>query len=91
MYRGGNDYIGEHADKTLDIKLNTNIINYYVGATRTMKLRTKEKQNRDIIRVKLKNNSAFILGCGTNGLNETSDELEMLKAFSEENHQTNFD
>ena len=42
LYRGGNDNIGEHADKTLDIEKNTNIVNYSVGATRIMKLRKKK-------------------------------------------------
>jgi alkylated DNA repair dioxygenase AlkB len=69
LYRDGNDNIGEHADKTLDIQKNTSIVNYSVGATRTMKLRTKKiegESEREIIRVKLTNNSIFVLGWNTN-------------------------
>ena len=42
LYRNGDDNIEEHADKTLDIEKNTCIVNYSIGATRTMKLRTKK-------------------------------------------------
>ncbi len=68
LYRNGNDYIGEHADKTLDIKNNTNIINYSVGSQREMKLRTKKinSDKREIKKVKLKHNSIFVLGWDTN-------------------------
>jgi alkylated DNA repair dioxygenase AlkB len=34
LYRSGQDFIGEHADKTLDILKQTPIINYSLGATR---------------------------------------------------------
>ena len=69
LYRNGHDNIGEHADKTLDIQKNTNIVNYSIGATREMKLRTKKSDInniRDIKKVKLKNNSIFVLGWVTN-------------------------
>lgn len=33
LYRSGNDYIGDHCDKTLDIKLNSIILNYSLGTT----------------------------------------------------------
>jgi alkylated DNA repair dioxygenase AlkB len=68
MYRNGNDYIGEHADKTLDIKKNTKIVNYSIGSTRVMKLRTKKNDNsdREIKKVKLKHNSLFVLGWNAN-------------------------
>jgi len=40
-YRNGDDNIGEHSDKTLDIKKRTNVINYSIGATRTMVLKKR--------------------------------------------------
>lgn len=40
-YRGGNDYISEHSDKTLDIVPNSYIANVSLGAERTMIFRTK--------------------------------------------------
>ena len=65
QYRSGSDFIGEHADKTLDIKPNTSIINYTLGATRYLHL--KSKQNKSYGQyVALKNNSLFILGLDTN-------------------------
>lgn len=149
LYRDGNDNIGEHSDKTLDIEKNTFIVNYSIGATRTMKLRTKKQllnsnEERQIKKIKLKNNSVFVLGwetnrnwlhsinqdkreeflkssdekinCGErisftfrkiatfidknniiigqgakNNQNCENDELEMLSAFSKENHEYNFD
>jgi hypothetical protein len=145
LYRNGHDNIGEHCDKTLDIQKNTSIINYSLGATREMKLRTKksDNNNRDIKKVKLKNNSVFVLGWNTNqkwlhSINQDkredflksedelvnngerisftfrtiatfidknnniigqgapkgekrNDELDMLKAFSKENHELDFD
>lgn len=68
MYRDGNDYIGEHSDKTLDIMKGTKIVNYSIGSTRTMKLRTKKINNEDrqIKKIKLKHNSLFILGWNSN-------------------------
>lgn len=41
LYRGGQDYISEHSDKTLDIKKGSKIVNASFGAQRTMRLRTK--------------------------------------------------
>lgn len=147
LYRNGHDYIGEHSDKTLDIQKYTNIVNYSIGATREMKLRTKKQindDNRQIKKVKLKNNSVFVLGWDTNqkwlhSINQDrreafmkdvdelidngerisftfrtiatfidkngkisgqgsihthnnikDDELNMLKAFSRENHESDF-
>ena len=42
LYRNGEDSISEHSDKTLDIVRGTNIVNFSVGARRTMVLRTKK-------------------------------------------------
>ncbi len=66
-YRSGNDNIGEHSDKTLDIKHNSNIINYSIGASRTMKFKHKDVSNSTLNKsLKLTNNSVFILGPITN-------------------------
>ncbi|KAI1734136.1 hypothetical protein F4680DRAFT_462609 [Xylaria scruposa] len=43
LYRGGEDYISEHSDKTLDIARDSFIANVSVGAERTMTLRTKRR------------------------------------------------
>jgi alkylated DNA repair dioxygenase AlkB len=42
-YRDGSDYISEHTDKTLDIKFDTSILNFSLGATRKMQLKSKKK------------------------------------------------
>ena len=42
LYRSGDDYISEHADKTLDIKEGSYICNYSCGSQRTMILRPKK-------------------------------------------------
>ncbi|KAI0454292.1 hypothetical protein F5B21DRAFT_514744 [Xylaria acuta] len=43
LYRGGEDYISEHSDKTLDIARDSFIANVSLGAERTMTLRTKRR------------------------------------------------
>ncbi|ROV91344.1 hypothetical protein VMCG_09675 [Cytospora schulzeri] len=45
-YRGGNDYISEHSDKTLDIVKGSYIANVSLGAERTMVFRTKRDASR---------------------------------------------
>ncbi|UJR08561.1 hypothetical protein I4U23_012822 [Adineta vaga] len=64
-YKNGKDNIGEHSDKTLDILLGSNIVNYSLGAARTMTLIHKRqpgvRQN-----FKLPHNSLFVLGWQTN-------------------------
>lgn len=134
LYRNGNDMIGEHSDKTLDIKHSTIIVNYSIGTTRTMRLRKKDrsKQIINIEKVDLTNNSIFVLGPETNKkwlhmiksnttikgerisftfrniatyINDSgiitgqgapknkinkSDSIEMLKAFSKENHESEY-
>lgn len=42
LYRDGSDYISEHADKTLDILIGSNIVNLSFGASRTMALKSKK-------------------------------------------------
>jgi alkylated DNA repair dioxygenase AlkB len=131
LYRNGDDMIGEHSDKTLDIKHGSVIVNYSVGVTRTMRLRKKDKTQ--IEKVDLTNNSIFVLGPETNKkwlhmiksnssingerisftfrniatfiddngtltgqgapINKIYklDSLDMLKAFSRENHESEYD
>jgi len=73
-YRDGKDYISEHADKTLDVAKNSVIVNYTAGATRVLKLRSKQKytsqpeQLYDVKNIELKNDSAFVLDMETNRL-----------------------
>lgn len=45
-YRGGNDFISEHSDKTLDIIEGSYIANMSLGAERTMVFRTKRDASR---------------------------------------------
>eukprot|EP00483_Globobulimina_turgida_P001038 UN01040 len=45
LYRNGNDYIGDHSDKTIDINPDSKIVDFSVGATREMLLKKKKKQN----------------------------------------------
>lgn len=45
-YRDGNDYISEHADKSLDIVRGSKIVNVSLGATRLMVLRDKKGLKR---------------------------------------------
>ena len=65
-YRDGSDYISEHTDKTLDIKINTSIINFSLGATRKMQLKHKKKDFKTNERKKqniyMVHNSMFELG-----------------------------
>ena len=130
LYRDGEDNIGEHSDKTLDILKSSPIVNYTVGETRTLRLRNKITKQKEYI--ELKDNSLFILGPETNrkwlhGIKSNSlikgsrisftfrtiatfidetgkitgqgapienknidDSFEMLKAFSKENHESDF-
>lgn len=64
-YRDGKDFIGEHSDKTLDVLKESNIVNYSLGAARTMILKHKTKAGVKQ-RFKLPHNSIFVLGWKTN-------------------------
>lgn len=64
-YRTSKDNIGEHSDKTLDILMNSNIVNYSLGAARRMILINKKDRSIDE-EIKLPHNSLFILGWRTN-------------------------
>jgi hypothetical protein len=74
-YRDGKDFISEHADKTLDVAENSLIVNYTAGATRILKMRSKDpisdetaKPVYDIKDIALVNDSAFALDMETNRL-----------------------
>lgn len=70
-YRGGEDNISEHADKTLDIKHGTPILNISLGCSRTLTMRTKSKLAcgtgpTQIQRAALVDNSALLFDWETN-------------------------
>jgi alkylated DNA repair dioxygenase AlkB len=66
-YKNGHSFIQQHADKTLDIKKETNIINVSFGSTRTMRLMNKkDTKPRDIQKIELINGSVLCMGWETN-------------------------
>jgi alkylated DNA repair dioxygenase AlkB len=72
LYRSGNDNIGPHSDKTLDITRGTAILTLSLGATRTLILRPKTGNQeststiRNTHKIPLPSNSLFTLGSETN-------------------------
>ncbi|KAK9474602.1 uncharacterized protein V1510DRAFT_440328, partial [Dipodascopsis tothii] len=70
QYRSGDDFISEHADKTLDIVPGSVIVNYSVGTERTMLFRSKRKGPpgvpRPSCRVPLPHGSTLVVGLRTN-------------------------
>lgn len=77
-YRDGTDFINEHADKTLDLEENSKIVNFSVGSTRIMKIRSKEKylDNYEIHDIPLEHNSAFILSLEANKMYKHSIRID---------------
>jgi alkylated DNA repair dioxygenase AlkB len=67
-YRSGHDFIGEHADKTLDICRGSIIVNLSLGCSRVMILKSKPTAEgpKVVQKLVLPNNSLFILGWNTN-------------------------
>lgn len=68
-YRSSEDSISMHADKTLDIAKGSMIVNFSLGAARTMlfsKKKDKKEDGDDNFRILLQNNSAFGLGWESN-------------------------
>ena len=65
LYRDGSDNISAHSDKTLDIDLNTPIVNVSIGAKREMTIELKDNK---LIKqqIPLVNNTALIFGLKTN-------------------------
>ncbi|EMC92488.1 hypothetical protein BAUCODRAFT_116138 [Baudoinia panamericana UAMH 10762] len=77
LYRGGQDFISEHSDKTLDIARGSCIVNVSFGAQRTMRLRTKRSAGgsmlldgslppRTTYRVLMPHNSVIVMTLPTN-------------------------
>jgi len=69
LYRGGEDYISEHSDKTLDIIKGSSIVNVSLGAQRTMRLKTKKSAGEGTRKpqlVPMPHGSVFVLGLKTN-------------------------
>ena len=67
LYRSGVDFISEHADKTLDLEPDSVIVNYSLGAARTMVLRRKDRSDGDgKMVISLPCNSVFVLPLGVN-------------------------
>ena len=76
-YRTSVDYISEHSDKTLDISRDTHVVNYSLGASRVMILKSKklsdnnndkEENSKICQKITLPHNSVFFLGWQTNRL-----------------------
>lgn len=68
-YRSGADFIGEHADKTLDIGHDTFIVNYSMGSERVLTLRSKEKKSDGTFEIQyhpLPNDSIFVMDLSLN-------------------------
>jgi hypothetical protein len=65
-YRDGTDFIGDHTDKTVDIKHNTVIANVSLGETRLLVLKSKDK--KIIQEIELAHGSLYVLGWNTNRL-----------------------
>ena len=69
LYRDGRDWIGEHADKTLDLVRPSTIVNVSLGRTRTMLLRPKRSPEGDprvVQRVPLLHGSFLALDLASN-------------------------
>ncbi|MFT4974525.1 MAG: nicotinamidase-related amidase/alkylated DNA repair dioxygenase AlkB [Myxococcota bacterium] len=68
-YPDGASNISPHADKTLDVLRGSAIVNFSLGATRTMLLQNKDRREDgqfDFQRVDLPHGSLFVLGWQTN-------------------------
>jgi hypothetical protein len=63
-YKDGYCYIGEHSDKTLDIKRESSIVNISLGASRQFIL--KHKETKEKTNIKLPNNSCYELAWAIN-------------------------
>jgi alkylated DNA repair dioxygenase AlkB len=64
LYRDGRDWIGSHADKTLDLIRPSFIVNVSLGATRTMVLRPKAEGRAQ--RIPLPHGSVVVMDLETN-------------------------
>ena len=71
LYKDGKDFIGPHADKSIDIIHDSVIVNYSVGADRIMKFRSKRPlletdKKYDIHTFTLENNSLLVMPLSVN-------------------------
>jgi nicotinamidase-related amidase/alkylated DNA repair dioxygenase AlkB len=66
LYRNGRDWIGKHADKTLDVMRPSFIVNVSIGATRTMVFRPKHTQHSALQKLPLPHGSLFMLSLESN-------------------------
>lgn len=64
LYRDGKDFIGDHSDKTIDIRYKSVIANVSLGETRTLVLKKKDKS--EIQEIELEHGSLYVLGWNTN-------------------------
>ncbi len=66
LYRNGRDFIGEHADKTLDVMRPSVIVNVSLGATRSMLFRSKADKGAVPQKLPLPHGSFFMLNLDSN-------------------------
>jgi nicotinamidase-related amidase/alkylated DNA repair dioxygenase AlkB len=66
LYRHGRDWIGKHADKTLDVVRPSFIVNVSLGTTRTMVFRSKHDKLATPQKLPLPHGSLFMLSLATN-------------------------
>jgi nicotinamidase-related amidase/alkylated DNA repair dioxygenase AlkB len=66
LYRNGRDFIGEHADKTLDVMRPSFIVNVSLGVTRTMIFRSKHQKGSVPQKLPLPHGSLFMLNLESN-------------------------
>ncbi|WP_309736343.1 isochorismatase family protein [Chamaesiphon sp. OTE_75_metabat_556] len=66
LYRNGRDFIGEHADKTLDVMRPSLIVNVSLGATRSMIFRSKTAKGAVPQKLPLPHGSLFMLNLDGN-------------------------
>jgi nicotinamidase-related amidase/alkylated DNA repair dioxygenase AlkB len=66
LYRNGRDFIGEHADKTLDVMRPSFIVNVSLGATRSMIFRSKQDRGSIPQKLPLPHGSLFMLNLESN-------------------------
>jgi nicotinamidase-related amidase/alkylated DNA repair dioxygenase AlkB len=66
LYRNGRDFIGEHADKTLDVMRPSFIVNVSLGATRSMLFRSKTAKGAVPQKLPLPHGSLFMLNLDSN-------------------------
>jgi nicotinamidase-related amidase len=66
LYRNGRDFIGEHADKTLDVMRPSFIVNVSLGTTRSMLFRSKADKDAIPQKLPLPHGSLFMLNLDSN-------------------------